>query len=130
VQGRENFVGGMKSAKAVGTAIAGITVVAIGFIVGGAVSDAGDSPSSYGQSPTPIATRDRAVDVPTLGTAKRIPPLAAEEQTGEIAEEGTATTSTPSSSSEEAVPQTAEPESSAPAPEKTPSPEVTVAPSG
>jgi len=125
-------MGGLSRAQAALVALGGVCVLVIGFLAGSAIGGGKDASPSDGQSPTRIATRSSAVDVPTLGNeVKRIPTLEAQEQVAQTTtEEGAATTpAAPSSSAEEAAP---EEESASPPPASTrePAPEVTVAPNG
>lgn len=120
---------GLTQIRAALAAVAGVGVLVAGFLVGGAIGDSEDPSASNKQTPSRITTRQSSVHVPTLGETKRIPTLAAPEQTAQATvEESTAPTSTPSAPVEESPP--AEEKSPAPVPESEPTPEVTVAPDG
>jgi hypothetical protein len=120
-------VGELSRAQLALAAVAGIGILAAGFLAGGAIGNGDGSSSPDIQRPARIATRDSSVDVPTLGETKQIPRLEVKEQTAaSTVEEGTSSTFTPSSPVEEGPAEETKTPSSTPEPE----PEVTVAPNG
>lgn len=103
------------------TLVAAIAVVAMGFIAGRAIGT--DEDADAGSIPTRVATQQVPERIPTLGEADRVPAL-------EVSETASPSVETESEESSSAAPVEPEPESTAPSPQTSSPPEVTVAPDG
>jgi hypothetical protein len=112
----------LTAGRSVLAVLAGICIVAVGFLAGRALGGNDSAALGDERTPEPIATQHVSVTVPTLGSAKRIPALDVPKPPVETAVEETTPSYTPETESPA-------PEVESPAPSPEPPPEVTVAPS-